>query len=137
MDRRAQGQENFTRLFGERFVASMAAERNQKAFGWSVADHSIESCFASIWGREGLDWRSRSMVSIAMLIVLGDPAPLKTYVRVGLRTGVTIGEIEEIIVHAIPYVGYSRAGAAVRAAREALADDSIIPAPSGAVRAAD
>ena len=75
-------------------------------------------CFGDIWARPGLTRKTRSMLTIMALIVLGREPELKGHIRGGLANGVTWDEISEIILHAAAYSGIPSAVGALRAARE-------------------
>ena len=70
---------------------------------------ATENAYEQLWTRPGLSLRDRSMVTIAMLIGLGNEHELKVHIRSGLRNGVTPQEIEEMIYQATAYVGFPRA----------------------------
>ncbi len=75
-------------------------------------------CFGDIWAREGLTRKTRSMLTIAMLLVLGREPELKAHIRGGLANGVTWDEISEILLHAAAYAGIPQAVTGLRCARE-------------------
>jgi len=62
-------------------------------------------CFGEIWQRPGLERRTRSMLTIAMLIAMGRMAQLPAHVRGALANGVTREELRELILHALLYCG--------------------------------
>jgi alkylhydroperoxidase/carboxymuconolactone decarboxylase family protein YurZ len=127
-DTRALGIEVMRDLIGDRYTDLILHDTQHEAPGWLFADHAIEACFGTIWSRPELDMKSRSIATIAMLVALNDPSSLKSQIRAGLRNGLSEVEITEIIYQAIPYLGYPLAGAALRTAKDAFADDSMIPA---------
>jgi len=81
-----------------------------------------ENCWGAVWSREGLDKRTRSLVTIATLIALRATAELKTHVTGALRNGCSILEIREVLLHSTAYCGFPAAIEAFRAAREAVED---------------
>ncbi|OBH06955.1 MULTISPECIES: carboxymuconolactone decarboxylase family protein [unclassified Mycobacterium] len=82
----------------------------------------VDHVFGALWARPGLDRRSRSLVTLGALIALRATDELKSHFKIGLRNGLSITEIEEVVYHMAGYAGYPAANAAQRAAREALAD---------------
>ncbi|MCI3274451.1 carboxymuconolactone decarboxylase family protein [Streptomyces cylindrosporus] len=88
--------------------------------GEDLVDIGLTSVFGTLWAREGLGPRDRSLVTIALLIALGAETELKTHVRIGITNGLTQDEIAEVIYHSAGYAGFPRAVAARTAAREAL-----------------
>ena len=59
-----------------------------------------------IWSRPGLDRRTRSLCTIAVLTALGRTNGLELNIRMALRNGATRAEIIETLLHIAPYVGF-------------------------------
>lgn len=91
-------------------------------FAEELRQLSIDNVFGAIWGRDGLDRRSRSMVTIAILIALRATGELRLHLRIGLANGLTREELEEIVYHASAYAGFPAASAARAVAMEVLDD---------------
>ena len=62
-------------------------------------------CFGEVWKRPGLERRTRSLLTIAMLIAAGRMAQLPAHVRGALANGVTPEELREVVLHALLYCG--------------------------------
>ena len=60
------------------------------------------------------------MINLAMLTALGRFDELGIYVKGALRTGVTVEEIQEVLLHAIPYCGTPAGQQAFLAAHRTL-----------------
>ena len=80
-----------TAVLGEAHVA--AATTNADEFSQPLQDLVTEYCWGSVWGRDGLPLRTRSMLNLAMLSVLNRPNELRTHIRGALTNGVTRDEI--------------------------------------------
>jgi 4-carboxymuconolactone decarboxylase len=80
----------------------------------------VDSVFASIWTREGLERKQRSLVTIGILIALRQTVELKNHIEVGIRNGLSVQEIEEAILQAAAYAGFPAAWSAHQAAAEVL-----------------
>lgn len=76
--------------------------------------------WGNTWQRTGLDLRTRSIVTVSMLVALGRSHELKTHVRGALNNGVTAEELQEIFLHASVYCGFPAAVDAFRAASEVV-----------------
>ena len=89
-----------------------------------------EYVWGAVWARPELEPRTRSMLTISMLIALNRSAELKTHIRGALTNGVTRQEISEILLHANVYCGAPAAVEAFRCMREvfAAADAAALPA---------
>lgn len=59
-----------------------------------------------IWSRPGLDRRTRSLCTIAVLTALGRTNGLELNFRMALRNGATRAEIVEALLHIAPYAGF-------------------------------
>ena len=79
--------------------------------------------WGDVWGREGLDRRTRSMLTLALLAALGHEHELAMHVRAAVRNGVTADEIGEVLLHTAVYAGVPATNRALVIAREALADE--------------
>jgi 4-carboxymuconolactone decarboxylase len=57
------------------------------------------------WSRPGLDRKTRSMISLAILTALGRSQELGIYVKGALASGVSVGEMQEVLIHSTVYCG--------------------------------
>ena len=76
--------------------------------------------WGNTWQREGIDLKTRSIVTVAMLVGLGKMHELKIHVRGALNNGVTPEELQEIFLHATVYCGFPAALDAFRTAAEVI-----------------
>lgn len=81
-----------------------------------------ENCWGSVWSREGLDKRTRSLITISTLTALRATTELKTHVLGALRNGCSVLEIQEVLLHSAAYCGFPAAIEAFRAAKEVVED---------------
>lgn len=72
------------------------------------------------WSRPGLDRKTRSMLTLAILTALGRPQELGIYVKGALASGVSVAEIREVLIHATVYCGTPAGRHAFLAAHAAL-----------------
>jgi 4-carboxymuconolactone decarboxylase len=80
-------------------------------------------CFGDIWSRDGLARRTRSMITVSMLLALGRNHELGIHMRGALANGVTDEELREICLHAVPYCGIPAANEGLRTLAAVLADE--------------
>jgi 4-carboxymuconolactone decarboxylase len=78
--------------------------------------------WGDIWSRPGLDRRTRSCITLAMLAAMGHDEELAMHVRAALRNGLTTDEIKEVLLQVAVYAGVPAANRAFRAAQQALDD---------------
>jgi 4-carboxymuconolactone decarboxylase len=62
-------------------------------------------CFGEVWQRPGLDRKTRSMLTLAMLISNGRFAQFAGHVKGAVANGVTKEELRELILHSQLYCG--------------------------------
>ncbi len=104
-------------MFGEPGIAGMD---DADDFREPLQDLVTRHCFGDVWSRPGLDRKTRSIITIAMIIGQSRPAQLKNHVRGAVANGVTKEEIREILVHASLYYGLPSVSDAWRQCVEAL-----------------
>ncbi len=80
----------------------------------------IRNAWGNTWQRDGIDLKTRSIVTVSMLVALGKMHELKIHVRGALNNGVTIEELQEIFMHASVYCGFPAAVDAFRTAAEVV-----------------
>ena len=96
--------------------------KNRTPFNADFQDFLMEYAWGSIWARPGLDHKTRSQITIAMLIALGRMEELKLHVRAAANTGVSRDEVKEIMMHAAIYAGVPAAYGAFTVAAQVFAD---------------
>ena len=93
---------------------------NANDFDMPLQEATMEQAWGGVWTRDGLDRKTRSIVTLSMLIAQQAWGALKGHVRGALNNGVSPDELREIIMHAGPYCGYPAALAAMKVAREVI-----------------
>jgi 4-carboxymuconolactone decarboxylase len=105
-------------VMGEDFVAK--ALGNVTEFTRPMQQHITRNAWGDVWQREGLDLKTRSLITVAMLTALGKQHELKGHVRGALNNGATVAEIQEVLLHASIYCGVPAAVEAFRSAAEVV-----------------
>lgn len=77
-------------------------------------------CWGGVWGREGLDRKTRSIINLAMLASLGRNHELAIHVRGAINNGVTREEIREVLLQVGVYCGAPAMIDSFRVARQVL-----------------
>lgn len=80
-----------------------------------------EYCWGTVWAREELPRRTRSLINLSMIAALNRPHELKLHVRGALRNGVSREEIREVLLQVAIYCGLPAAIDSFRVAKEVLA----------------
>jgi len=76
--------------------------------------------WGEIWSRPGLDRRTRSCITLAMLVALGHDDELALHLRGALNNGLTRDEIKEVLLQTAIYAGVPAANTAFRIAADVL-----------------
>jgi 4-carboxymuconolactone decarboxylase len=84
-------------------------------------DYVTAAAWGQVWSRPGLDRRTRSMLTLALLTALRCEEELAMHVRAALRNGVTPDEIREVLLHTAVYAGVPAANTAFAVAERVLA----------------
>jgi 4-carboxymuconolactone decarboxylase len=100
-----------------------AAQAGTTDFTRAFQEHLTGAAWADVWGRPGLDRRTRSAITLALLTALQAEHEIPMHVRAALRHGLTREEIAEILLHAAVYAGLPAGNAAFRIADETLRED--------------
>ena len=115
-----RGMETRREVLGEAHVA--AAEAQKTEFDADFQRLITEMAWGSVWSRPGLDRRTRSLVTIAMLAALGRNEELGMHLRAGRNTGVQRGELKEVLLQVAIYAGAPAANAAFKLAKSTFED---------------
>ena len=83
---------------------------------------ATEFAWGSVWTREGLTLRERSLMTMAMCIALNRPRELQIHLRGALRNGVEPELLPEVLLQAFLYCGGPATIDAMHAIREAMPD---------------
>jgi 4-carboxymuconolactone decarboxylase len=78
--------------------------------------------WGGVWARAGLDRRTRSAITLAVLTALGREHELELHLRAAVRNGLTEQEIGEVLLHTAVYAGVPAANAAFAVAQRVLGD---------------
>ena len=113
-----QGLATRKQVMGDDFVARALAGMTD--FTAPIQQHITRAAWGDVWQRPGLDLKTRSIVTVALLTALGKQHELKGHVRGALNNGVTPQELQEILLHAAVYCGVPTAVEAFRTAAEVV-----------------
>lgn len=105
-------------VLGNEYV--QAALDKATDFTQPLQDLVTVHAWGNTWQRDGLDLKTRSIVTVSMLVALGKMHELKIHVRGALNNGVTREELQEIFLHASVYCGFPAAVDAFRNAAEVV-----------------
>lgn len=107
-------------VMGDEFVEKAFA--NVTDFTAPLQEFVTRNAWGTVWCRDGLDLKTRSLITVSMLTALGRAQELKGHVRGALNNGATVDEIREVLLHASVYCGMPLAIDAFRAAQEVVSE---------------
>ena len=85
-------------------------------FSRPIQELVTEYCWGAVWTGDGIDRRTRSLLNLVMLTALNRSHELGVHVRGAIRNGVTVEEIQEVLMQVGIYVGVPAALEAFRIA---------------------
>lgn len=122
-ERFERGMQMRRRVLGDEQVDRAEAARTD--LNNDFVDYFVSAAWGDVWTRPGLDLRTRSCITVAMLVALDRPAELRLHLRGALRNGVTAEELKEILLQAAVYCGVPAANDAYRVAQEVLQQGNV------------
>ena len=96
------------------------AQANLTEFNAPFQEFITRYAWGEIWERAGLTRRERSLITLAMLVVLNREPEFRMHIRAALNNGVTTDEIREVLIHSGIYCGLPAANAAIQAAEQVI-----------------
>jgi 4-carboxymuconolactone decarboxylase len=122
-------------VLGEAHVARSLAQAD--GFTADFQEFITRYAWGGVWARDGLDRRTRSCITLAVLTALHCTEELPLHVRGALNNGLTPDDIKEVLLHTAVYAGVPAANSAFAVARRTLdqlappaAEPAAEPAPS-------
>jgi 4-carboxymuconolactone decarboxylase len=99
------------------------AQARQTPFTAPFQDFLTRYAWGDVWSRPGLDRRTRSAITLAVLTATRSEGELELHVRAALRNGLTPEEIAEVLLHTAVYAGVPAANAAFVVAQRVLEEE--------------
>ena len=105
-------------VVGEEYVNKSLA--NATPFNMPFQELVTGYCWGHVWGRPGLERKTRSMLNIVMLSALGRSSELRLHLRGAVNNGVSPEEIQECLLQVAIYCGVPAALEGFKIATEVL-----------------
>jgi 4-carboxymuconolactone decarboxylase len=86
-------------------------------------DFITRYAWGAVWTRAGLDRRTRSCITLAVVTALGREQEIAMHVRAARTNGLSHEEISEVLLHTAVYAGVPAANAAYAIAQRVLAEE--------------
>jgi 4-carboxymuconolactone decarboxylase len=114
-------------MMNPQFSDAMRQQVESGGFASTLARFGLEHSFADVWARDGLERKQRSLVILGAMIAMKQPAELRNHVNIALNNGLSVREIEEVLITASPYVGLPCIATATTVAVEVLRERGLLP----------
>jgi 4-carboxymuconolactone decarboxylase len=98
------------------------AQSTTTEFTAPFQEYVTRAAWGQVWARPGLDLRTRSCLTLAVLAALRCEQELAMHVAAAVRLGVTVEEIREVLLHTTVYAGAPAGNAAFAVAARVLAE---------------
>ncbi|ARC35034.1 4-carboxymuconolactone decarboxylase (plasmid) [Paracoccus yeei] len=119
-DRYDQGMATRRTVLGDAHVDR--AEAAKTDFDAPFQTLITEGAWGSVWSRDTISKRERSMLTIALLAGLGNDHELAMHIRATARTGASRQDVLEALLHVAIYAGVPRANHAIKIAKDTFAE---------------
>jgi 4-carboxymuconolactone decarboxylase len=103
-------------VLGAEYVDASISQADD--FSRPIQELVTEYCWGAVWGRPGLDRKTRSLLNLAMLTALNRPHEVKLHLRGALNNGCSKNDIMEVLLQAAIYCGVPAAIDSFRVAKE-------------------
>jgi 4-carboxymuconolactone decarboxylase len=103
-------------VLGDAHVDQAMATQNE--FTAEFQDLITRYAWGEIWSRPDLDRKTRSLITIAMMVALNRSEELQLHLKAALENGVTRAEIKEVLLQAAIYCGVPAANHAFHLAEQ-------------------
>ena len=96
-----------------------------RAVSPTLEKYTVTALENGLWKRPGLKARERSIVTLSALIARGQTGEMAQYFNLALDSGVSAGELSEIVTHLAFYTGWPNALSAVPVLKDIFAQRGI------------
>lgn len=112
------------KVLGDAYVDNAFAGAEGDDFQSALQQIITTVGWGAVWGRPGLDLKTRSILTLAMVVALNRPHEVAIHLRGAIRNGCTREEIREILIHAGCYCGWPAAVDAFQVARKVFQEEA-------------
>ena len=98
------------------------AEAAKTAFDEPFQTMITEGAWGTLWSRDTISRRERSMLTLALLAATGNFNEIPMHVRATANTGATQDDVIEAFMHVAVYAGVPKANHAIKLAKETFAE---------------
>lgn len=114
-------------VLGEDYVGRALARRT--GFNETFQNMITRYAWGEIWTRPGLDRKTRSCMTLAMMVALNRADEFKLHVRAAFANGLTQDDIEDILLQTAIYCGVPAANSAFHWASQVFEEMGLATKP--------
>lgn len=114
-----RGLANRKAVLGDTHVANSLSKATWFDMPWQ--EFITRTAWGDVWGDQTLPRKTRSMLTLAMMVCLGHEEEFKLHLGPALKNGVTLHELQALLMHTAIYAGVPAANGAFRMAKAVLA----------------
>ena len=126
-DKQTSGVDFIASVMGDRFGGAFRASATSGGFTSDITRMAAGWAFHDAWRHEGITRKEKSIAVIAALITARQSLELKNHVKIGLANGLTVAELEGLLVQLTPYVGFPCIASAQTAVITAMREANVSP----------
>lgn len=119
-DRHDKGMKIRRKVLGDAHVDR--AEAAKTDFDRAFQEMITEGAWGTVWARDTIPLRERSMLTIALLAATGNFAEIPMHIRATANTGASKEDVMEALLHVAVYAGVPKANHAIKLAKETYAE---------------
>lgn len=108
-------------VLGEEFVNKSIDGADE--FNMPMQELVTEYCWGKVWGRDGIEKKTRSLLNLAMISALNRPHELRMHIKGAMKNGVTKDEIKEVFLQVAIYCGVPAGVDSFRIAKEVFEEE--------------
>ncbi len=116
-----------TGVMGEQVGAAFREAAQSSRFGSDITRMAAGWAFHDAWQHQGISRKEKSVAIISALIAARQSLELKNHVKIGLANGLTVAELEGLLVQLTPYVGFPCIASAQTAVIDAMREAGVSP----------
>ena len=115
-DRHDRGMKIRRKVLGDDHVNRAEAQKTD--FDAAFQELITEAAWGTVWARDTIPLRERSMLTIALLAATGNFAEIPMHIRATANTGASKEDVIEALLHVAVYAGVPKANHAIKLAKD-------------------
>ncbi|MEC9438713.1 MAG: carboxymuconolactone decarboxylase family protein [Chloroflexota bacterium] len=112
-------------VLGEEYVEESFARATD--FDRPFQEFITENAWGGVWTRGPLDKKTKSLITLSVLVALRAEGEIGLHTRGAINNGVTPDEIVSLLIHASAYAGVPAAVSSIKIVKKTLQDMGELP----------